>query len=1288
MQEQDKKQKTDNQAENQKSRETGRAGTKAPNDKEAPATGAIESGEQHIELPKGGGALESIGEKFENNLFTGSGSVTIPVNLTQGREEFTPQLQLTYSSGGGNSPFGLGWNLSTATIKRKTSKGLPTYRDAEEKDTFIMAGAEDLVPCMEENSGQWQRKKYQEGEYDVLPYRPRTEENFSRIERWLHRGTGFSHWQVTDRENITRIYGRDASARISDPDNPQHIFKWCLQEKYDPKGNVIRYQYQKENTDNIDPALLHEKNRLKHGKAFNQTYLKRVLYGNSIPYDPEDSNFDDNVNWYFELVLDYGDHDENNPDSTPVQPMKVRKDPFSSFKSGFEIRTWRLCRRIMMFHHFEALSEAPYLVKSTELEYEETPVSSLLASVQHKFHKDGEAPAAYPSVTFDYTRPQIDDRLRTLNTDDLAELPGGIDGARFRWKDLYGEGIQGILAETSDGWYFKSNAGDQTYYKDLPPSQEPDPNPGFDPVKAVADKPATAGLQGKQRQLTDIDGDGGPELVVRDRQFSGYYDQDENGHWKSFHPFDNIPRVNFQDPNLKMIDLTNNGFPDILIATDYCYHWYPAGQGTEGHYAPLKTPRHHNEDDGPALLFADSTESIHLADMSGDGMTDLVRIRNGEAAYWPNIGYGYFGRKINMDNAPVFDHPELFDGSRIRLNDIDGNGTTDILYIGSKETAYWKNYSGNAWSGKQIITPFPGADDHTMISVTDIFGNGTSSLVWSSPLPNHDGLQVRYLMLSGRHKPNMLREMNNNMGGVQRFRYVPSTRFYLRDKRNQKPWITKLPFPVQVLERHETYNEVTGTRYVSRFAYHHGFYDPHEREFRGFGMAEQWDGENYEHFAAGGLFGAGASNEDEPSHVPPVHTKSWFHTGSFEKHYSLRQLYEKEFFDGDNDFKPPQPTTLPENLSANELREACRALKGKKLREEVFADDNTDKADKPYTVTEKSHHVSILQPQVEQAGYAVFQVVKLHAVNYEYDRVPDDPRISQRAVLKTDEFGNITRSAQIAYPRRGSGNEPEQEYMQVIFKDKTYINDTQNGKYFIGLPVEKKNYEMTGQNTPADGLYTRNELNNAFDNATEIPFEQEPSSGTEIRLFNRRRTTYYNDNADSERPLGQISFHGLVYRTYKMVLTEGLKNDIYNDDGVTRVDDNLLEDEGGYIKRDQLFWKPSERMVHMPSQFYLPEKVIDPFGNETALEYESNGLFVEKVTDPLGNERLAEFDYRVLAPWRVTGINGNRREVEFDVRGMVTAKAVRGKAGEGLGDTLSDPTEKYSYNLFNWKDNG
>ena len=88
-----------------------------------------------------------------------------------------------------------------------------------------------------------------------------------------------------------------------------------------------------------------------------------------------------------------------------------------------------------------------------------------------------------------------------------------------------------------------------------------------------------------------------------------------------------------------------------------------------------------DEEKGPRVIFADSTQSIHLADMSGDGLTDIVRIRNGEVCYWPNLGYGRFGAKVTMDNAPWFDRPDIFDQRRIHLADIDGSGTTDIIYL-------------------------------------------------------------------------------------------------------------------------------------------------------------------------------------------------------------------------------------------------------------------------------------------------------------------------------------------------------------------------------------------------------------------------------------------------------------------------------------------------------------------------------------------------------------------------------------------------------------------------------
>src|SRR5690348_2217163 len=99
-----------------------------------------------VTLPKGGGAIRGIGEKFAANPVTGTGSMSVPIPTSPGRSGFGPQLSLSYDSGSGNGPFGFGWSLSLPSITRKTDKGLPKYRDLEESDTFILSGVEDLVP--------------------------------------------------------------------------------------------------------------------------------------------------------------------------------------------------------------------------------------------------------------------------------------------------------------------------------------------------------------------------------------------------------------------------------------------------------------------------------------------------------------------------------------------------------------------------------------------------------------------------------------------------------------------------------------------------------------------------------------------------------------------------------------------------------------------------------------------------------------------------------------------------------------------------------------------------------------------------------------------------------------------------------------------------------------------------------------------------------------------------------------------------------------------------------------
>ena len=177
---------------------------------------------------------------------------------------------------------------------------------------------------------------------------------------------------------ILTLYGLDSDSRIADPMDASHIFTWLICETRDDKGNAVLYRYKAEDGLGVKLEQAHERNRGPHTdvrRAANR-YLKRIHYGNRTPlldnagYRPrflDKAQIDTeiaNAAWMFEVVFDYADHDGTAPkpnddgarDTAGLlnYPWKPRQDPFSSYRSGFEVRTMRLCLRVLMFHHFRA----------------------------------------------------------------------------------------------------------------------------------------------------------------------------------------------------------------------------------------------------------------------------------------------------------------------------------------------------------------------------------------------------------------------------------------------------------------------------------------------------------------------------------------------------------------------------------------------------------------------------------------------------------------------------------------------------------------------------------------------------------------------------------------------------------------------------------------------------------------------------------------------------------------------------------------------------------------------
>ena len=230
-----------------------------------------------------------------------------------------------------------------------------------------------------------------------------------------------------------------------------------------------------------------------------------------------------------------------------------------------------------------------------------------------------------PPLEFEYSKASIQDDIRDLDADSLENLPVGLDGATYQWVDLDGEGISGVLTEQAGAWFYKRNLSPINQVRENGKDRT---QARFGPLELVAAKPA-ASIAGGQGRFMDLAGDGQLDLAVLDGPAPGFYERTQDEDWQPFRTFGHVPNVAWDEPNLRFVDLNGDGHADVLITENEVFIWHPS-LAEDGFDTARKVRQPLDEEQGPRLVFADSTQSIYLADMCGDGLTDLVRIRNGE----------------------------------------------------------------------------------------------------------------------------------------------------------------------------------------------------------------------------------------------------------------------------------------------------------------------------------------------------------------------------------------------------------------------------------------------------------------------------------------------------------------------------------------------------------------------------------------------------------------------------------------------------------------------------------
>lgn len=1255
----------------------------------------------------GGGALRPIDEKFAVNPFSGTLSLTFPLPITAGRGGLQPSLSLMYNSGGGNGPLGIGWSIPFDSIQRKTSRGVPTY---DEKDVYIISSAEDLVSVDEEP----EQIPNMHGDYMVRVYRPRVEEEVALIEKLTNtKDPGDVYWRIISSSNVTRVFGRTDQSRVYESEIPsrKRIFSWLLCEAYDTNGNAIVYSYKSEDAKGLNEQVVFEAGRSQMARSRTK-YIKSIKYGNQrVCRDLETwsilpwKNIVSEMKWSFEVIFDYGEHSTDCPTVVEELPWKVRRDVFSTYKSGFEIRTARLCRRVLMFHHLpERLNAAvDCLVSSTCFEYDEMPGATFLKCfVQNGHIQNGNGGYHTQSLApfiFDYCHLPDPSSLEIKSTRPtcLQNVLAATSSTVTQWIDLESDGLTGLLVQQDGSWYYQRNENAVNVGLDHGESEsDSDSEPevevanSFGTIKELRTVPNPRS-PASTAAFEDLEADGSQNLVLFDDSGrpDSYYTRLPNGEWAMSQAFESVPNINLNTKHVRRIDLTGNGQSDVLLVDNASGQiiWYESlgkkGFGPETRrQAPAGTGRL------PRLLADDGQRATYLMDMSGDGLSDIVQVANGCVSYWPNMGYGRFGGEVVMGNSPHLDSDDLFNLKRIHFMDMDGSGTADLVYMPpSGGVVVHFNYCGNTFSDGIVIPCFPRMHNLVDIFVADILGNGTSCLCWAGPdgSINNDPT-IFYLDITAGRKPHLLKSYTNGGGLTTSVSYQPSTKFYLRDEHEGWHWKTKLPFPIHVVSKVVERDEIALTTHTKRYRYHEGHYDRHDREFRGFGIAEQWQTEAY--------FSNGWAKK--PYKKPTLYSKLWFFTGSLEAGLLPAHAFGS----------PHLLSALNSNDSAWGHLDAFRALKGKPLRTETYGRDGSACDDVPYTIHEHSYEVKALQATKGAKQPGIHRILQREALVATYERSKEEPpRLQHELVLEHNSYGDVTKRLTVRYGRDSStlsdvNARAVQQTHRIRYHETQFTNDWCEQDIFYKPQVAAtREYQIFG--LAVDGVFHLDSLQKddyavirtatLKDGNGPIPrlLNDMPSAESSPTRVRAGETRVYYQSRDLTQPLdlGKFEPFSIVHQTFKLALTSEHLNLAYGTDDEKLCGHKLksIMPMTGYANLDgntAYWWTPSPRSRFSHStddggelaaarrSFYTPIISVDSFDNEVTVKMDNIWLLPQESLDAAGNVTRIVYDYHHMRPIASVDPNGNRVVALVDNFGNHTAVATMGKLGEDIGDSL------------------
>jgi RHS repeat-associated protein len=865
------------------------AGTPAAPFLALPTTGfGSEATNQAISLPQQPATVAGMGESFNVSLTTGAASLQIPVSLPPARGSAQAHLAFVYDSSAGRGLAGMGWDFGNVFIGRELARGIPQYNDPSAgagwqpgQDRFVF-GSDELVPiclvsgdaCAGMQPGEAMPPWADGWQY----FRPAVERSFLRFFWSPDRAT----WRAQAKSGVILEFGNprvgptaaaDGAAVQTDPDHPTHIFKWYISREFDA-------------SDAAAPGSA--------GQPTN-VVVYRYLTDAGTPYLQDVYDTPPAVGAASAQTTSYAHHVHVTYESRP--------DPSFSYQPGWLVaRALRIARIDVTSQPFAPnASGSREIVRRYELEYDPQSHASLLASIQvegrcafsgeQQITEDATEQLPWPTncpklpaMTLGYTH--VSDASGAV----LAPPPGfeGFEGIATEVTtvaksppysygddqvtpyDINADGLPdvlvtapGLFGGNAHGVFLNGVAGQVAFSGPQPMTMQASAD---STVAAVTT--SVLEMTNPNVAALDVDGDGLLDLLHMPVS-STYTVFSPIGTGNGFQwagrsvtvPIQQVPQIDFTHwtLNTRVMDVDGDGLVDIvhLTGTEADTYFglgrFPGGDGQFGQ-GTWTGPASAQLSLRPAascvpwsatpVRFADP--DTYVADMNGDSLPDIVRVRKGDIRYWPGRGNGFWGvgdpsscpaggfgegQEIAMAASPRY-----FDvGDPIRLDDVNGDGLADLVRPIFGAIEVWLNVDGTGWTSQSAVIRGPYSSQVIdQVRLLDINGSGTKDVVWGA------AGNYQYVDLQGGQRPLLLSSIQNGLGKTTTISYRSSVQLMLEAAARNTPWASAAPMALPVVTRvlesdNLSENGALGNgAYETDYSYADAVYDGQRREFRGF----------------------------------------------------------------------------------------------------------------------------------------------------------------------------------------------------------------------------------------------------------------------------------------------------------------------------------------------------------------------------------------------------------------------------------------------------------------------